>query len=879
MAQGSPDGDGVCADPAQLLPLALSRPNDALVAGRSVLASQPGPYAASLAHQAIGIVLRDHGDLPGAIAELRKGVRLARASGHPEREVDVQATLGVALAVMGRSQQGLALLDRVVASSQGGTTGSVLMRRAFVLKHLGRFYEAHQDLSRALPYFRRVGDTVWEARSLIHRADVFLALGLPGRAAADFARAEQLFAVNGQELEYAKARHSLGLVALSRGDLPGALSYFDEAAHRYDTLGETIPDLAIDRCSALLAAGLPAAAVRETDTALSQIPPQGGIAFKKAELLFAAATAALAAGRPAEAAQRARQARRLFQAQGRAVWAARADLVLAQARYAAGERSARLLRFAQDVAARLDASRADQALHAHLLAGRLALGRPHAADADQHLERVARSRRRSKPPLTRSVAWLARALQADARGNVRATAAACKRGLDSLTEHQMTLGATELRAYGTAHGAELATLAQRDAVRRADARRLLLWSERWRATALAVPGTPTRHDRELAAELEALRSVSRLLQSGEMAAARRNALERERRRLEAAVQARTRRSPGGAGRATSPGPGTRDFDLDELFAELGETRLVEIVYVDGVPHVIVVAGRRMRVYPVGGDPRPEVQLNRFVLRRLAHGPPRPGDDRLLPLRGRALESSLLGSAAADLGDGPVVVVPAGRLGPVPWTLMPSLRDRPVTVAPSAFSWLRARRRQPPVQRRVALVAGPRLATGGAEVAQLRDRYPDAVLLGQGSATAGDVLRALDGAWLAHIAAHGTFRADNPLFSSIQLDDGPLTVHDLERLAQAPYRMVLSSCDSGVAATVGANELLGLVSSLVPLGAAGIVASIVPVNDRAAVPLMLALHDALQKEVTLAEALLAAREATVGDPLAEATAHSFLALGA
>jgi hypothetical protein len=43
--------------------------------------------------------------------------------------------------------------------------------------------------------------------------------------------------------------------------------------------------------------------------------------------------------------------------------------------------------------------------------------------------------------------------------------------------------------------------------------------------------------------------------------------------------------------------------------------------------------------------------------------------------------------------------------------------------------------------------------------------------------------------------------------------------------------------------------------------------------------MMALHDALQKEVPLAEALLAARQATAGDPLAEATAHSFLALGA
>ena len=141
-----------------------------------------------------------------------------------------------------------------------------------------------------------------------------------------------------------------------------------------------------------------------------------------------------------------------------------------------------------------------------------------------------------------------------------------------------------------------------------------------------------------------------------------------------------------------------------------------------------------------------------------------------------------------------------------------------------------------------------------------------------------MLRALDGAWLAHIAAHGTFRADNPLFSSLQLDDGPLTVHDFERLGRAPHRLLLSSCDSAIAAAVGADELLGLVSSLIPLGAARIVASIVPVNDLAAVPLMLALHAALQRGATLPEALLSARADSSDDPQAAATAHSFLALG-
>ena len=637
-------------------------------------------------------------------------------------------------------------------------------------------------------------------------------------------------------------------------------------------LGETNLDLAIDRCLALLDAGLAGEAAQETDSALSRLPPEGRIGFRQAELLFAAATAALAAGHPADARQRARQALRQFQRQRRSLWEARASLVLAEARYAAGGHSLALLRYAEEVAARLEASRGDEAMQAHLLAGRIALSRGSVVQADPHLERAARPRRRG-PPLSRSVAWLARALQADAQGNARATVAACTRGLDALEEHQRRLGATELRAYGTAHGAELATLAQRDALRRGDVRRLLFWSERWRATALAARSTPSGEDKQLAAELEALRSMSRLLGETEMAASRRNALERERRRLEAAVQARTRRLPG------SHKPGEGGFDLDGLFDELGSNTLVELVTVDSVLHVVVVADRRVRLHTVGSVPEREVQMNRFVLRRITRGRPQPGDELALKHRGAALEVSLLGDAAAELGDGPVVVIPPARLRAVPWTLMPSLRDRVVTVAPSASTWLRARRMRPPSPRRVALVTGPGLATKGAEVEPLRSRYPGAVMLGHGTATADRVLTALDGAWLAHIAAHGTFRADNPMFSSILLDDGPLIVHDFERLGRAPYQLILAGCDSGVAAPVGADELLGLVSSLMPLGAAGIVASIVPVNDIAAVPIMLALHDALQRGATLPEALLAARRAASDDPLAEATAHSFLALGA
>ena len=124
-----------------------------------------------------------------------------------------------------------------------------------------------------------------------------------------------------------------------------------------------------------------------------------------------------------------------------------------------------------------------------------------------------------------------------------------------------------------------------------------------------------------------------------------------------------------------------------------------------------------------------------------------------------------------------------------------------------------------------------------------------------------------------------FRADSPLFSALRMHDGPLTVYDFEQLGHAPYRLVLPSCDSGVLAPAGANELLGLASSLLPLGTAGIVASVVPLNDLAAVPLMIALHGYLRTGQTLAEAMRSVRCEPGADAIQRAAALSLTTLGA
>jgi CHAT domain-containing protein/tetratricopeptide (TPR) repeat protein len=867
-----------------LLPLALSRPHEALAKARMILRGQPGTYEASVAHQAAGIVLREFGDVAAGIGELRIALSLACRTGSARRQADVLASLAVALVYAGRTAAGLSTFDRALQLSSGAQAGRVLHRRSIALLALGRNAEALDDARRAVAVLRRTDDKLWTARAVGHRGLMYHTMGFPARADADIAAAERLFAETSQLLESIYMVHNRALIAYSINDIPSALSFFAEAASRYEPLDVLVPDLTIDRCVVLLAAGLADDALAEADGTADEIERFHGQSTKQAELLLVAANCALAAAQPQAALERAQAAYRMYRSQHNSWRLAGARLVLVQAKFATGQVAAQLLREANWAAARLEAVGSSDAIQAHLLAGRVALGLGRRAEADRHFSAVARSRRRG-PAMARASGWLGAALQAQAVGQSRRMLIACRRGLEVLDEHRFTLGASELRAQATAHGAELATLAQRHAVRARRPRLLLTWSERWRATALAVPPVRPSTDRELNAGLASLRRVMRRLdkarQEGTANASARQEqlrLERERRRLESLVRAHALRARGTAL------PDSAVVSIPELLGQLDGTRLVEIVDVDGIVHVLVCGEGRVRQFTAGhtAEATKAAAFARFALRRMARS--RPGDDldsalAILKATGPTLQDALLGPAARHLGDGPVVIVPPGKLHTIPWAVVPALNDRVVSVAPSARAWLRARAAAPPDGRPVTLVRGPGLTTDGAEVPLVSQLYDDITVLAGGDATAEKVLYALDGAWLAHVAAHGSFRADSPLFSSLRMHDGPLTVYDFERLHRAPYRLVLSACDSGVLAPTGADELLGLVSSLLPLGTAGIVAAVTQLNDHATVPVMLSLHRNLRAGQSLAESIYTVRSTLTGDPIQEATAMSLLALGA
>lgn len=856
-------------DALGLLELVFARPKEAVAGARAVLADSPSAFDASVAHHAIGLALREYGDLEAAIAELRSARAFARMSGSQQRLSDVLATLGIAIVHSGQTSRGLAAMDEAVSLATGTSGARVRFLRGGALWILGRYREALEDLRAAVPVLRRSRDVLWTARAMTLRGLINLALGSVGRADGDLAAAESMFAAIGERHASAHALHNRGLVAFRSGDLPGALTCLDEVEQRYQALGTPTPELAIDRCSILLTAGLAREALDEATTELERAVQRRGQSTRRAELLLVAARAALAAGEPTVARERAAAAAGLFADQRREWWHAQGRLMLLQARFAAGPANGRWLSQALRVAHKLEALGSPDAVQAHLLAGRLAIA-VGKSPAEQ-LAAAARARHRG-PAVARVDGWLARALLADADGDHRRVLAACRRGLDLLDQYRFTLGASELRARTTAQGIELAELAQRSCA--GNPRRLLQWSERWRATVSSVPAVRPPDDPAMRADLAALREITSRLHTANEQSTPTRALKAERVRLERRIRSRTLHSRG-AGRPA------RGLDVGQLLETLGTTRLVEVVDLDGDLHVLVCGDGRVRRWRAGRTSAAfgAIESARLTLRLLAY---RHRDQDRLHTRltdlGERLEDVLLGPAVRRLGDGPVVIVPPGRLHGVPWALLPSLTGRVHAVAPSARAWLHSKSATARSDR-VVLVHGPNLSSLDAEVQALSRVYPTARVLANGSATAADVLDSLGDTGLAHIAAHGDFRADNPLFSSIQLDDGPLTVYDFERLPRAPHRIVLPVCSSGQLLPVGADELLGLTTALLPLGTAGIVASLLPVSDIATVPLMVALHQSLRTGSSCAQALHDARRSASDDPVQRATALSFVALGA
>ena len=641
-------------------------------------------------------------------------------------------------------------------------------------------------------------------------------------------------------------------VAVHAGRLSEGMRLFEEAARAHEAAGLPLGEHFVEYADALIDLRLIPEATKAAQAAAEEFR-RNGVPLMGAEAELRVAQLALLAGDPEQAEAASTAAAESFGRQRRHTWKARAALVRVEARLRAGTAGADDLREARRICRTLERQRTwSYAVNAHAIAGRVAARLGRRRDAVRAWRRASELARRS-PVLVRmrgSVAGaMAAALQADDAGVL----AYCRKGLTDLARHRTALPSVELRVLASGHGAELGQLGLGVMVRGGSAPRVLDWMERTRAAALLAVEPPGGTDVD---DLEALRGIHAELEGLAAAGDRTAVIPEPLVARQRSIEDRIRRASWR--RRADNQAVTATIKPARLRSSLDGRVLVEYANLQGDLVAVVVERRRSRLVRLGSASTVlgQVRTLFFALRRLTQPLPESSlaaarmsaDSRVARLRAMLL---------APLGLPPgaeLVVVPVGDLHGIPWS---ALWDEPVSLAPSAGMWARTALADEPKGGTV-LVEGPSLPGATTEVRRLRELYPDAVAMSPPESTAAGVLAGLDGAALVHLACHGWLRADNPLFSSLVLSDGPLTVQELMTSGVAPHRLVLASCQSGADVAYAGDEVVGFISSLLARGTAGVVASVAAVPDVAAIDLMYALHEHVAQGHTLARALHAAR---------------------
>ncbi|MFZ0922197.1 MAG: CHAT domain-containing protein, partial [Candidatus Acidiferrales bacterium] len=113
--------------------------------------------------------------------------------------------------------------------------------------------------------------------------------------------------------------------------------------------------------------------------------------------------------------------------------------------------------------------------------------------------------------------------------------------------------------------------------------------------------------------------------------------------------------------------------------------------------------------------------------------------------------------------------------------------------------------------------------------------------------------------LIHIATHGTFRQDNPMFSGIRLGDAYLSLYDLYQLKLEAELVTLSGCATGLNVVTAGDELLGLIRGLLYAGAQSLLLTLWNVHDRSTAEFMGCFYERFQGGADKAVALRGAMQ--------------------
>ena len=298
----------------------------------------------------------------------------------------------------------------------------------------------------------------------------------------------------------------------------------------------------------------------------------------------------------------------------------------------------------------------------------------------------------------------------------------------------------------------------------------------------------------------------------------------------------------------------------------GETALLEFFSLQDCLLLFLVTREGVQAIPLETTPAQIQQLLQLLWLNL-RSVPQSSPERQAALTRNAqgvlskLHQALFAPARAQLEPyRRLIVVPHGPLHYLPFHALYDgaaylLEQFAVSYLPAA-SVLAYCRTASPAEAGVLAVGysgNGRLPQAPHEAEALARHWPGDALLEE-KATLRRLRRQAGDYRILHLATHGEFRPDNPLFSGLALADGWLTTLDIFNLRLRASLVTLSACQTGRSVIGGGDELLGLMRAFLAAGAASRVSTFWPVEDGATAVLMHHFYRALADGVSKGDAL-------------------------
>jgi CHAT domain-containing protein len=803
------------------------------------------------------------------------------------REVDVARTLNGALQCLislGRYDEALTAAQeaRAIFERHGNRLGLARLDSNVgnILYRQDRFDEALALYRRAYEQLAEIGEPQDVAAALGNIAITYTSLNDFQKAQASYEQARAVCERHGLLLFAARADYNVAYLYYLRGEYTRALELYRTVREHSERLGDTYRSALcdLDRSEMYLELNLSEEAGELAARALARFD-RLGMAYEAAKAVTNLALATSRQGDIPRALDLFDQAQALFKREGNRVWLGLVNYYQALVLYRQGQyaRARALCEAALKLFAR--AAVPGQAALCELLLARLELQAGDLDAAERACGDALAKLAGTGAPILSYQAHFVHGLVREARGEREAAYGAFRNAHDGLEQLRSHLRADDLKvAFLEDKMAVYESLVTTCLSRSSDSRRqkeAFAYIENAKSRSLAdliafraamlaprVAGAATEDVQRLRQQLT---WHYRQLDMEDMS--RQDGSDRRIERLRHRARALEKQL---AGSLEAAGRTDQEFSalqsgkasgLDEIRATLPpDTILLEYYQARGRYCVCVLTRDGLEVVPLSASApvRRLLRLLQFQLSKFRLDPSYVGAfaaelQAAAKTHLHELHSLLIAPVRDRLEASHLVVVPHDVLHGVPFHALFDGRrflvdDYTVSYAPSS-SVYRLCRTKPESQAGDALVMGvpdARTPFINDEIEAVAGVLPNPRVFLGSEATLDQLRTHSAGSRFVHIATHGMFRRDNPMFSSIQLGDGPLGVYDLYQLRLSAELVTLSGCSTGRSAVAGGDELLGLVRGLLYAGARAVMLTLWDTDDRSAADFMKAFYGHLQR---------------------------------